>query len=93
MSSEKAVLVVPPPKHLCPVCGKPSYSRGGVHPQCAIEQADQPRLQRLRAAKAAEPKVKKPDKQAWKKRCPKCGAESHISRKECACGQSFAGRN
>lgn len=27
----------------CPVCGKTSYSRNGVHPQCAVRQADAPR--------------------------------------------------
>ncbi len=24
----------------CPVCGKKSYSRGGIHPQCAVKRAD-----------------------------------------------------
>jgi hypothetical protein len=24
----------------CPVCGKASYSLGGVHPQCAVVQSD-----------------------------------------------------
>jgi hypothetical protein len=27
---------------LCPVCGKAVYSRGGVHPQCAMIQDDTP---------------------------------------------------
>jgi hypothetical protein len=27
-------------RKLCPVCGKASYSLGGVHPQCAIVQSD-----------------------------------------------------
>src|SRR5437868_11037237 len=76
MSSEKSVVVIPaPPKHLCPICGKPSYSLGGIHPQCAIQQADEPRIVRLRAAKVAESKAKKPVQQKWKKRCPVCGAE------------------
>jgi hypothetical protein len=92
MSSEKSVVVVPPPpKNLCPVCGKPAYSLGGVHPQCAIEQADQPRILRLRAARAAEPKTKKPARQSWQKRCPKCGAQSHVRRKTCKCGHNFGG--
>lgn len=47
------------PRRLCPVCGKMSYSRGGVHPQCAHKQADAPRLESLKAAKKAElPKPK-----------------------------------
>ncbi|MDX1945355.1 MAG: hypothetical protein SFU86_08100 [Pirellulaceae bacterium] len=24
----------------CPVCGKASYSRDGIHPQCAVLRAD-----------------------------------------------------
>jgi len=46
------------PKHLhtplstrarCPVCHETVYSRAGIHPQCAVRQADPPR-----------PKVKEP---------------------------------
>ena len=45
MSSEKSVIIAPPaPKHLCPVCKTPAYSLGGIHPQCAIQQADEPRI-------------------------------------------------
>src|SRR5215213_2818251 len=90
MSSEKsAIILPPPPKHLCPVCGKPAYSLGGVHPQCAIQQADEPRLVRLRTARAAEPKVKKPVRQSWQKKCPACGTQSHGSLKGCKCGHTF----
>ena len=90
MSSEKTAFILPaPPKRLCPVCQKPSYSLGGVHPQCALEQADKPRQVLLRAARAAVQNIKKPARQSWKKRCPKCGAESHVSRKACACGHNF----
>ena len=28
---------------ICPVCNKRAYSAGGVHPQCAVAQADAPR--------------------------------------------------
>ena len=28
---------------VCPICGKQSYSREGIHPQCAVQQADAPR--------------------------------------------------
>lgn len=38
---------------LCPVCGKKSYSRGGVHPQCAMVRADAPRKARLAAENKA----------------------------------------
>ena len=49
---------------ICPICGKRSYSQHGIHPQCAVQQADAPRQQqlaidkkeqaRLHAAEAAE---------------------------------------
>src|SRR6185436_1792408 len=31
------------PVRMCPVCGKRTYSHVGVHPQCAVQQADAPR--------------------------------------------------
>jgi hypothetical protein len=31
--------IVTPLRPLCPHCGKPSYSRGGVHPQCSFHLA------------------------------------------------------
>jgi hypothetical protein len=39
------------PGQLCPICGKRSYSLAGIHPQCAVKQADEPRQQRLAEAK------------------------------------------
>jgi hypothetical protein len=39
---------------VCPVCGKASYSRDGVHPQCSMLQADAPRKLRLAAEKKAK---------------------------------------
>jgi hypothetical protein len=93
MSSEKSVVVIQsPPRQLCPICGKASYSLGGIHPQCSMLQADEPRLVRLRALRAAEQKTKKPARQSWQKRCPTCGAQSHVSRKSCECGHKFATR-
>lgn len=45
---EPLILVQPQPRgKICPVCGKPSYSRGGVHPQCCVRQADEPRQLQL----------------------------------------------
>jgi uncharacterized Zn finger protein (UPF0148 family) len=32
-----------PAGKICPVCGKRSYSLRGIHPQCAVQQADAPR--------------------------------------------------
>jgi hypothetical protein len=49
---------------ICAVCGKRSYSLNGIHPQCAVKQADEPRQLKLAAEKrtarllaAAEPKL------------------------------------
>lgn len=39
-----------PPRNICPVCGEPSYSREGIHPQCSAAQAD---ANRVREAKKA----------------------------------------
>ena len=92
MASIEPLIVVPQPvRNLCPICGKASYSKGGIHPQCAMQQADQPRIVRLRAEKVAETKISKPKPQAWKKRCPKCGATSHVRRGVCECGHKFNG--
>jgi len=44
---------------ICPVCGKRSYSREGVHPQCSVNQADAPRKIRLAAEKKAKANEKK----------------------------------
>jgi hypothetical protein len=42
------LIVEPRRGRTCPVCGKQSYSLEGIHPQCAMQQADAPR-QRLLA--------------------------------------------
>jgi hypothetical protein len=94
MSSEKSVVIVPQaPRNLCPICGKAAYSLGGIHPQCAMQQADKPRIDRLRTAKASDSSEKKPEKtrQVWKKRCPKCGTQVHARRESCTCGHKFGG--
>lgn len=36
---------------VCPVCGKKSYSPAGIHPQCAVKQADAPREAQLAVKK------------------------------------------
>jgi hypothetical protein len=41
MSEKKPeVVYFPPHRTICPGCGKPSYSRSGEHPQCAVTRAD-----------------------------------------------------
>ena len=54
MSHKKpaAVIATGREKH-CPVCGKRSYSSAGIHPQCAMRQADNAQKAILVAAKAA----------------------------------------
>ena len=32
--------LVGPARAVCPVCGTTAYSRGGIHPQCAVTRAD-----------------------------------------------------
>jgi hypothetical protein len=92
MKSEESVTIIPSaPRNLCPICGKASYSVGGIHPQCAMQQADAPRVVRLRAAKVAAPKPKKKVQQ-WKKKCPICGIQSHVRREVCECGHNFVRR-
>lgn len=82
-------------KH-CPICGMVAYSQGGVHPQCAQNQADSVRMKRLRAkaAKLEKTAKAKPDAsltlEPWHKRCPKCRAQVHIRKSVCTCGHTFA---
>ena len=74
------------PKKICPFCGQPSYSREGIHPQCAAADADVKRVKRMK--KEIEPQVKKPaGKSRWKKECPQCGTNVHPRLKACTCGQ------
>ena len=72
---------------VCPICKKPSYSSEGIHPQCAVIQADAPRQARLAAEKKAKPQVKK--KPRWEQTCPKCKTQLHVRRKMCECGYEF----
>ena len=80
---------------ICPVCGKASYSKAGVHPQCSVKKADLERAKVLKEnqAKAEKdkeksPKVKQPGR--WQKSCPKCKTLLHVRKKNCDCGHSFA---
>ncbi|MDZ4658857.1 MAG: hypothetical protein SH868_14875 [Bythopirellula sp.] len=53
MDSSKPAPLFESPTHgtVCPVCGKKSYSAAGIHPQCAVQQADAPRQVVLAAQK------------------------------------------
>jgi hypothetical protein len=71
----------------CPVCGKPSYSANGTHPQCAVAQADELTREDRRVANLAMSKEKR---KSWVKVCPKCKHEVPSRRLQCDCGHSFA---
>ena len=89
MSEKKPVPWISQPSgKLCPVCGKRTYSQGGIHPQCAVHQADSVRAEKIKAERKLEASTVKPS--TWtKKKCPKCGSESHVRRKVCDCGFAF----
>ena len=54
MSRSKPPPLSPQPnRKTCPICGHSSYSRDGIHPQCAVTKADAPRQAQLVAARKA----------------------------------------
>ena len=77
------------PVKLCPICGEPSYSRDAIHPQCAVQQADEPRNVRLRKKKKEQSQAGKLRQKSWEKKCPKCKAQVHVRRGQCGCGHKF----
>ena len=52
--SKPTPIIAEPSNRVCPVCGKTSYSKDGIHPQCAVALADEPRKLRLAAEKKAK---------------------------------------
>lgn len=83
----------PRPRRVCPVCGAVTFSRSGIHPQCAAQRADASRMARVKAAKkAAQPAPAASNSLVlapWHKRCPKCSAQVHIRKASCDCGHRF----
>jgi hypothetical protein len=75
--------LIGPPRAVCPVCGTTSYSRGGIHPQCAVARADRA------APRPPESAEKKKPLAQWKKRCPRCQREVPARRLVCDCGHNF----
>jgi hypothetical protein len=72
MSIIKPVPIIPKlAKHLCPICSKDSYSRDGIHPQCAVQQADEPRSQRLMLERKKKAQSEMPRQRSWNKHFPK----------------------
>ncbi len=76
----------------CPVCGRTSYSSNGIHPQCAVAQADAPRRQKLLEEKRrlANEKKKGSVRKSTSKKCPDCEQLIPIRTNLCTCGHSFA---
>ena len=95
MQHKKPVpLVTGSPRPICPVCGQTSYSRAGIHPQCAVKQADNKRLERIRERSTADSNEQPaPIGEAWQKICPKCKVLLHVRRKECDCGYDFTAKS
>lgn len=85
--SEKKPAAFPPLRERpnCPVCGKVSYSLGGMHPQCAVVRADAS----LQASRKAKKEVAAP-RGGFTKRCRGCGRTVPARRMVCDCGRSFA---
>ena len=62
MSEKKPAALFPQRKpKRCPVCQQPTYSSGGIHPQCAEKQADEPRRLKLVAEEEAKEASKETD--------------------------------
>ena len=77
-----------PSGKVCPVCGQKTYSQGGIHPQCAVYQADTARAEKLKSGQKREAIAAK--RSTWsKKKCPKCSGERHVRLKICDCGHVF----
>jgi hypothetical protein len=58
MDTHKPAPLFPAPAgKMCPICGKRSYSSQGIHPQCAVQQADAPRQKFLAAEKKEKARV------------------------------------
>jgi hypothetical protein len=86
-------IVAQPVKNLCPYCGKASYSRDGIHPQCALNQADVARNEQIREKRKLALKVEKPQHRYFSKCCPLCGTHVHVRVIGCACGHVFGSSN
>jgi hypothetical protein len=74
---------------ICPVCGKPSYSASGTHPQCAVARADAKSKAALKAAVPVISAAAKVGRSAGPKQCPKCKRDFVARRVVCDCGHQF----
>jgi hypothetical protein len=91
MNHKPQPLYIVPQRKQCPVCGASSYSASGIHPQCAMHQADTKRMAKVKPmAKSAKKATKAEYITRWQKPCPKCRTLVHIRKKTCDCGHTFA---
>jgi hypothetical protein len=70
----------------CPICGQSTYSRDGIHPQCAVKQADDARAARLKLKPKPPTTPASALQKKWSRNCPKCGTQVHVRLAKCACG-------
>lgn len=92
MSRKPEPLYESPPRKRCPVCGEITYSSAGIHPQCAVHQADSKRMAKVKSAAATAPKTTSTDASKlspWQTTCPKCKAVVHVRKKVCECGHTL----
>lgn len=92
MNKKPEPLCPPSSRQRCPVCGEASYSASGIHPQCAVKQADAVRLDRIKTSKSKHPVAPRQDVRPWERICPKCRIVVHVRKKTCDCGHVFAMR-
>jgi len=94
MNQKPQPLYAPRDRKHCPVCGQVSYSAVGIHPQCAVHQADEKRMQGVKArSNASKEPAAPPVMQRWQKACPSCRALMHVRKKLCDCGHAFVASN
>jgi hypothetical protein len=83
-------LIIELGRKICPVCGKSSYSRYGIHPQCAMRQRDALRRSQLPSPpKPAAKPLAIADANHWRKVCPVCRRSLHVKKATCVCGHGF----
>lgn len=73
------------------MCGHPSYSAAGIHPQCVQSSSESRRLLRapvLLSASADKPQPLKKAGGSWYRPCIRCGKLIHVRRLSCDCGLS-----
>ena len=72
-SKPAPLMTMPSLGTVCPVCGKKSYSAAGIHPQCAVQQADAPRQAVLAKQKKEKKAAADADKELGRANAPTYG--------------------